>query len=234
MKYIKFNRRTLASSFAVGVLCLVTTGCGGSGGSGGSSTNAFTGVYTGEFTDQNDAVGTCTMQVGTDGSLTGQFNYGTPLTFSGSVNGSGVGTVTDSNGTLPITFGHSGRSTLGVGIGTSTNGFFMTMDTNPTGVFTGFSGDYAGTVHNITANKTGIIALSISPSGVVSGVDVFTVNGGPALVSVSGNITSGGVLTYTVNGVTVTGTVALSGTTISGSVQESNGDSATLSVTQVD
>jgi hypothetical protein len=231
MKQNKFLRRP--SALLLGVLCLGVVGCGGSGGTSGGGTNAFAGSYSGEFIDQDDVIATCTMTVDATGAVNGQFNYGTPLTFTGQVNGSGAGTIQDSNGSLPITFGSSGHPTLGVGIGTSTTGFFMTLISNPTGSFSGFSGDYAGTVHNTTLNKTGIIALSVN-SGVVSGVDLFTVNGSPALKGVSGTLTSGGVLTYTVDGVTVTGTVTLSGTTISGPVQESNGNAATLSVNQVE
>jgi hypothetical protein len=173
------------------------------------------------------------MQISSLGVITGTFNYTPAMSFSGTINSSGTGSIQDSNGTLPITLGASGLSTLGCGIGTSTEGFFATFISNPNGQFSGLSGQYAGTVHNTTLGATGIIALSISSSGVVAGVDLFNVSGKPTLEPVSGNLSSSGHLVYVVDGVTVNGDVSLAGNTITGGLQESNGNSATLSVSQV-
>lgn len=155
------------------------------------------------------------------------------MSFTGTINRSGAGSITDSNGTYQIQLGTSGLSTLGGGIGTRTNGAFFTAATNPTGTYSGFAGDYAGTVDNTTLGATGVISLVVSSSGTVSGVDLFDVNGTPTLEPVTGTLSSGGALSYTVHGVTVSGTVTQNGTTVSGSLTESSGDSATITLQQL-
>jgi hypothetical protein len=239
--------RTLRGFPAVSVLLaaaiiVVALGCGGSGGSGttgttttGGSTgaNPYAANYAGQFIDQNSFISNFSLTIGSDGTVNGSYGYTPPITFSGSVNSSGVGSITGSNGTFQVTLGASGKATLGGGIGTPSNGVFITLVSNPTGVYSGFSGLYAGTVHNLTLGKTGIIALSINSSGAVTGVDLFNVNGTPTLLPVAGTLSSSGQLNYVVNGVTVSGPVSLSGSTISGNVNESNGNTATISVNQV-
>ncbi len=234
---------------AVGVLLasiivIVVLGCGGSGSSASTATsttgttgttgnNPYAGSYQGEFIDQNSFIGSFSLAIGADGTVNGSYGYAAPISFSGQINSSGSGSINGSNGTFQVTLGASGKATLGGGIGTPSNGVFITLCSNPNGVFSGFSGLYAGTVHNITLGKTGIIALSISSSGAVTGVDLFNVSGTPTLLPVAGTLTSNGQLSYVVDGVTVSGPVTLSGITISGNVTETNGNSAAISVSQV-
>lgn len=233
--------RRLAGSVTVACLALACITCGGSGGSGGSggtgstsdSANPYAGTYSGQFEDQTSFIGPFTMTVSSSGAISGTYGYATPLNFTGSVNSSGSGSLTDSNGTFQVTLGSSGLPTLGGGIGTPSNGAFVALASNPTGQFNGLSGDYAGTVHNTTVGLTGIIAFNVGSSGALTGLDLFVVNGSPTLVSISGTLSSSGALSYSIGSLTVTGTVSLSGTTLSGALTESDGDSATLSVQQV-
>lgn len=230
MKTRELLRQFAFAAPLVGLLC--AAGCGGSGGSG-SSNNPYAGTYSGNFVDQNNFIGTFTLTVSATGALTGQFGYNNPLTYTGTINSAGTGSLTDSNGTFQVTLGGSGLTTLGGGIGTPASGAYIALVSNPTGVFNGLSGAYAGTVDNTTLGATGIIAFTVSSSGAVAGVDLFHVNGKPTLEPIAGTLSAGGALTYTVDGVTVTGNVALAGATLSGSLSESDGDAATISVGQV-
>jgi hypothetical protein len=232
MGYMDFYKK-IATFGLASSLGLAAFGCGGSGSSGSPAANPYAGNYSGDFVDQNDFIGPFTMTVSSSGALSGQFGYATPITYTGSIVSAGTGSITGTNGTFQVTLGGSGHTTLGGGIGAPTNGAFITLASNPTGTFSGFSGDYAGTVHNTTLGATGIIALSVSSSGAVTGVDLFDVSGTPTLEPIAGTLSSSGALSYTVHGVTVAGTVSLTGETISGSLTESDGDAASLSVQQV-
>src|SRR5579862_4140458 len=167
--------RNCCSALLTAVALAIVVGCGGSGGGGGNSngttngstgsqTSAWKGNYVGDFVDQSNTIGDFSMMVAANGSVSGTFGYSTPITFQGSINTSGKGTVTDSNGTFQITLGKAGGGTLGGGIGTATNGAFFTTVTNPTGQYSGIMGGWFGTVHNNTKNLTGIMAVSITPN----------------------------------------------------------------------
>lgn len=239
MKQIEFFRSVPVSRLMVATaVSIVMLGCGGSGGSGGTTAtggtaNPYAGSYSGNFVDSSSFIAPVTMTIDATGNISGTLSYTPPVTFTGLVDSSGKGSLSDSKGSFQVTLGAAGRSTLGGGVGTTSNGVFIAAVTNPTGQYSGFAGQYAGTVHNSTEGATGIIALTVSASGVVSGVDLFGVNGVPTLEPVTGTLNSAGQLSYTVDGVTVSGTVALANSIVSGPVSESNGDSATISLNQV-
>jgi|GEM_PF-5961610 len=231
------------------VLGFAAIGCGGSGGGGGNNgsngnnnnggnsggDNPYVGTYVGNFVDQSSFIGPFTMTVSSSGAVAGRFDY-TPLVgFSGTIDSTGKGSVTDTNGTFNVQLSSAGKSVLAGGIGTATNGAFFTTVTNPTGKYSGFAGSWFGTVHNNTTDKTGIITVTIGQNGsnfTFGGIDLFDVNGTPTLEEVTGTVTSAGELSYTVDGVTVTGklTVSNSNGTITGSLTESDKDTATITL----
>lgn len=228
---------------AIGVVTCCAACGGGGGGGGGGGTNPYAGSYVGEFVDQNGVTGQFDITVASNvagNNITGAYLYtNNTINFTGAINKQGHGDFTTSAGTTGIQFGQLAQPTTSLSINSINNpGALVVLISNPTGLFGGansFSGDYAGTVQNTTINKTGVIALSISSSGVVSGSDVVEVNGTPTLTTVSGTLSTAGALNYQIaaNGVTVTGNVSLSNGTISGALTSSDGDALSVSITQV-
>ena len=222
-------------------------GCGGAGSSGngggggsGAANNVYAGTYTGQFEDSSSMIGTFSLSVSNTGGVGGQMVYNPVLSFTGTINTQGTGYISINGLTPQITLGTPGQLTLDGGIlyGNGSGAYF-TLVKNPPGTFgvsNPFSGDYAGTRHNITLGVTGITAMNISASGVVTGCELVDVNGTPTLSTISGTRSSSGTLSYTdvVNSVTFAGTVALSSGTITGNLTGSNGDSATISISQVE
>jgi hypothetical protein len=195
----------------------------------------YAGNYEGEFEDAQGVTGIFILNVAPNGTLQGQYDYNPALTFTGSIGELTTGTITTSAGTSAISLGPTGSSISATVANTSGNGANVVLVLNPNDVFGGanpFTGDFAGTVTNSTLNKTGVLALTVSSSGVVTGSDLVDAAGTPTLTTITGTLSSAGALQYTVAAtqVVVTGTVTITNGAISGSLSESNGDSATLAL----
>jgi len=189
-----------------------------------SFTGQITSGGTGTVDYQSDAAGT--LQFGPAGQPTTKLSILTNLIILPAPTGS-----TGSTGTTGSTGGD------GSGTGTVFPNAQVALISNPTGVFGGansFAGSYAGTIQDTTLDKPDILAITIQSSGAVTGTGSSYVNGSPVLTSVSGTLSSSGSLSLVLaNQVSVSGTVSLAKGTISGPLKLSNGDGATLSISQV-
>jgi len=234
-----------------------TTGTTATAGTTGTTgANPYEGTYSGEYEDQYDNVGTFSLTVTAAGGVNGQFGTSaggtftgntTAQSFTGSASKTGGGSFKFSNGTDMVIFGPAGQSSLRalVLLGTSTIEYQLAAITNPNGKFGGtnpFAGDFAGTVSYPSLGKTGVVAITIASNGSVSGWEVVDVGtSAPTLGSLSGTVSAAGVVNYTVTTPNKSGDETLTGnlkyTTvqgkISGALADSNGDSTTISLTQL-
>ncbi len=180
-----------------------------------------------------------------------------PISFTGTINGDGKG-ILNYQGAQAATFslGAPGQATTSVSItgerstnlpksngsGTITYPYgecptaLVTLISNPSGVFGGanpFAGSYAGSIVYTSAGTTEVAALNISPSGGLVGT---VASHSPTLLSpCEGSVSATGALTLVVQSSqsTASGIVSLANGTISGSLKLSNGQSATISLSQV-
>lgn len=250
MQFLRF-------SIPIGIL-LAAAGCGGSlgstgiGGTGGTTDpDPYAGTYQGQyFATDTGAQGTVTFKVTTAGALSGTATpivggqAGTPFSVSGTVSAAGNLAISGFEGSNDMgSLSTPTAATVGGYVaniaGTST--IWLTLVVNPSAPPTGgnpFAGDYSGTLVNTGNRLLNLNAWTISTSGALSGCTVIQDTGATSFGFVSGSVSSAGAISYTltVSGeavYTATGTLKLTGTSLTGSVTSSAGNTYTVSISQM-
>ena len=218
---------------AVCMLCaLGVFGCGGgssSTGTEGATPAAYAGSYVGSYTDSNGQNGDMAVTVGSSGAITGiaiDTSKVGSQTVAGLVLSSGAATLTISNGsdTGTMTLSEPGQLT---GKFADSQGDTLTFTLTALSSGGVYSGGFAGTFTN-SKGQGGTLDLIVSSNGTATAIITIAGSGSPTVIT--GTVYSNGTGTFTAanGGATYTGTFALVGNTLDGTL---TGDGVTIDFT---
>jgi len=229
------HKKSFALLAAIGVFGV---GCGGGGSNAPQVANMYAGNYRGSFIDQSGNTGQFQLTVNSAGRVNGQYfyNWTSISTVTGSIDKDGHGRMNFGNGPATIQFNNNPEQTSTIYVQPASSTLpkaIVVLEPSPTGMNGSnnpFTGNYAATLKDTTLNQSVALAVSISPTGAVTGTEISLNKGDFSTTTIVGSITPAGVINLPLaQQVTVTGTLSIAAI-VGGPVQLSNGDSGNLSM----